>query len=77
MSYRGENLTLQLTPVQLEVLTTALENPTFADLLASDNEQGEKMTKSLLELRQTTKALSQMVNERGFGYDDNFGEVSK
>ena len=77
MSYRGENLTLQLTPVCLEVVTTALANPVLADLLAEDNEQGEKMTKSLLELRQTTKALSQMVNERGFGYDDNFGEVSK
>tara|TARA_R110000824_G_scaffold127889_2_gene288533 strand:+ start:661 stop:891 length:231 start_codon:yes stop_codon:yes gene_type:complete len=76
MSYRGENLTLQLTPVQLEVLTTALENPALADLLASD-EQGEKLTNSLLEMKQTTKAMSQMVNERGFGYDDNFGEVGK
>tara|TARA_R110002074_G_scaffold98595_5_gene213387 strand:+ start:297 stop:527 length:231 start_codon:yes stop_codon:yes gene_type:complete len=76
MSYRGENLTLQLTPVQLEVLTTALENPALADLLASD-EQGEKLTNSLLEMKQTTKVMSQMVNERGFGYDDNFGEVGK
>ena len=67
---------VQLTRVQLEVLTTALENPALADLLASD-EQGEKLTNSLLEMKQTTKAMSQMVNERGFGYDDNFGEVGK
>jgi hypothetical protein len=72
MSYRGEKLTIEITPIQLEVLTTALNNPQVAEFLDENNE--DKMLNALHVLELKLLEISQMVRDAGFGYDDNWGE---
>ena len=72
MSYRGEKLTIEITPIELEVLTTALNNPQVAEFLDENNE--DKMLNALHALEPKLLEISQMVNDAGFGYDDNWGK---
>ena len=72
MSYRGEKLTIEITPIELEVLTTALNNPQVAEFLDENDE--DKMLNALHALEPKLLEISQMVNDAGFGYDDNWGE---
>ena len=48
MSYRGEKLTIEITPIELEVLTTALNNPQVAEFLDENDES--KMLDALCKL---------------------------
>ena len=72
MTYKGEKLTIEITPIELEVLTTALNNPQVAEFLDENNE--DKMLNALHALEPKLLEISQMVNDAGFGYDDNWGE---
>jgi|TARA_B100001750_G_C15469386_1_gene578947 hypothetical protein len=72
MSYRGGKLTIEITPIELEVLTTALFNPQVAEFLDENDE--DKMLNALHALEPKLLEISQMVNDAGFGYDDNWGE---
>tara|TARA_R110000824_G_scaffold36072_1_gene112366 strand:- start:4605 stop:4826 length:222 start_codon:yes stop_codon:yes gene_type:complete len=72
MSYRGEKLTIEITPIELEVLTTALNNPQVAEFLDENDES--KMLDALCKLEPKLLEISQMVNDAGFGYDDNWGK---
>ena len=72
MSYRGEKLTIEITPIELEVLTTGLFNPQVAEFLDENDE--DKMLNALHALEEKFLEISQMVDDAGFGYDDNWGE---
>ncbi len=72
MAYKGEKITIEITPIELEVLTTALNNPQVAEFLDENNE--DKMLNALHALEPKLLEISQMVNDAGFGYDDNWGE---
>jgi hypothetical protein len=72
MSYRGEKLTIEITPIELEVLTTALNNPQVAEFLDENDE--DKMLNALHALVEKFFDISKMVSDAGFGYDDNWGE---
>ena len=72
MTYKGEKLTIEITPIELEVLTIALNNPQVAEFLDENNE--DKMLNALHALEPKLLEISQMVNDAGFGYDDNWGE---
>lgn len=72
MTYKGEKLTIEITPIELEVLTIALNNPQVAEFLDENNEN--KMLNAFHALEEKFFDISQMVNDAGFGYEDNWGE---
>ena len=66
MSYRGENLNIEVTPLQLEVLATAIKCPMVQDLLEENNLSDQLL--ALDELDSKLDEIVAMVNGAGYGY---------
>ena len=66
MSYRGENLNIEVTPLQLEVLATAIKCPMVQDLL-EENKLSDQLF-ALEELDSELDEIVSMVNNAGYGY---------
>jgi|18_taG_2_1085343.scaffolds.fasta_scaffold286486_2 hypothetical protein len=66
MSYRGENLNIEVTPLQLEVLATAIKCPMVQDLLEENNLSDQLL--ALDELDSKLDEIVSMVNGAGYGY---------
>ena len=74
MSYRGENLVIEMTPQQLELVATALRNPVLEEMLEEGGPKESKMLSELDGLISKLDDVTSMVNDAGYGYDDNFGQ---
>ena len=74
MSYRGEKLILELTPVQIRALGFALTNISTSELFGADEKHGEKLMKAVLEIKRRIEAIEEDLLAYGFGYEDDFGE---
>tara|TARA_R110002050_G_scaffold200943_1_gene335990 strand:- start:294 stop:515 length:222 start_codon:yes stop_codon:yes gene_type:complete len=72
MLYKGEKLTIEISPIELEVITTGLASPVIMEFL--DECDDDKMLVALDELKTKLRPLTTMVAEAGFGYEDNWGE---
>lgn len=75
MSYRGEKLILELTPVQIHALGFALDNISTSEFFDSaDEKHGEKLMKVVPEIKRRVEAIEEDLLAYGFGYGDDFGE---
>ena len=77
MSYRGEKLILELTPVQIHALGFALDKSTSEFFDSADEKYGEKLMKAVPEIKRRIEAIEEDLLACGFGYEDDFGEAQQ